>query len=223
MSEEALQVAEERREAKSKGEREIYTQLNAELQGIARRHKKAFLREQCKEKEENRKGKTRDLFKKIGNIKRPFHPKMDTMKDRNGEDLIEVEVMKKRWKEYTEELYKKDLNDPDNHNGTVSHVEPDILECEAKCALGSTAVNKARGGDGSPEELFRILRDDSISCTQYVSKFGIPSWPQDWKRSTLISIPNRAVLKNVQTGQLYSLPMLVRLHSKSSKLGLSIM
>ena len=109
LSEEALQVAKERREVKSKGEREIYTQLNAELQGIARRHKKAFLREQCKEKEKNRKGKTRDLLKKTGNIKRPFHPKMDTIKDRNGEDLTEVEAMKKRWKEYTEELYKKIL------------------------------------------------------------------------------------------------------------------
>ena len=118
---------------------------------------------------------------------------------------------------------QKDLNDPDNHNGTGSHLEPDVVECEAKWALGSTAVNKARGGDGIPEELFRILRDDSISYTQYVSKFGRPSWPQDWKRPTLIPIPNRSVLKNVQTGQLYSLPMLVRLHSKSSKLGLSIM
>ena len=117
MSEEALQVAKERREVKSKGEREMYTQLNAELQGIARRDK-VFLKEQCKEKQENRKGKTRDLFNKIGNIKRPFHTKMGTIKDRNNKDLI-AEVMKKRWKEYTE-LYKKDLNDPDNHNGTVS-------------------------------------------------------------------------------------------------------
>ena len=100
---------------------------------------------------------------------------MGTMKDRNIKELTEVEEIKKRWQEYTEELYKTDLNDADNQSGTLSHSEPDILECEAKRALGSTAVNKARGGDGISEELFRILREDSIGCTQYVSKFGRPS------------------------------------------------
>ena len=113
MSQEALQIAEERREVKSRGEREMYTQLNAEFQRIARRDKKVFFNEQCKEMEENnRRVKTRDLFKNIGNIKGIFHPKMDTIKDRNGRDLIDAEEIKNRWKEYTEELYKKNLNDP---------------------------------------------------------------------------------------------------------------
>ena len=133
MSQEALQIAEERREAKSKGERERYTQLNAESWRIARRDKKAFFNEQCKEIEENnRRGKTRDLFKKIGNIKGTFHPKMGTIKDRNGADTTEAEEIKKRRQEYTEELYKKDSNDLDNHNGVITHLEPDILECEVK-------------------------------------------------------------------------------------------
>ena len=120
MSEEALQKAEKRREAKGKGERERYTQLNTEFQGIAGRDKKAFLSEQCKEIEENnRMGKTRDLFKKIGDTKGTFHAKMGTIKDRNGMDLTEAEEIKKRWQEYTEELYKKCLNDPDNQDGVV--------------------------------------------------------------------------------------------------------
>ena len=137
---------------------------------------------------------------------------MDTMKDRNGEDLIEVEVINKRWKEYTEELYNKDLNDLDNHDDVVSHAEPDILECEAKCALGSTAVNKARGGDGIPEELFRILRDDSISCTQYASKFGKLSSGHRTGEGQLSSQPQRkAVPKNAQsTAQLHSSHMLAK-------------
>ena len=133
LSEAALQIAEERREAKSKGERERYTQLNAESWRIARRDKKAFFNEQCKEIEENnRRGKTRDLFKKIGNIKGTFNPKMGTIKARNSKDLIEAEEIMKRWQENTEELYKKDSNDLDNHNGVITHLEPDILECEVK-------------------------------------------------------------------------------------------
>ena len=133
MSEEALQIAEKRREAKGKGEKERYTQLNAEFQRIARRDKKAFFNEQCKKIEEtNRMEKTRDLFKKIGDIKETFHARMGTIKDRNGKDLTEAEEIKKRWQEYTEELYKKGLNDPDNHDGVVTHLEPDILECEVK-------------------------------------------------------------------------------------------
>ena len=131
LSEEALQLAVKRREAKSKGEKERYKHLNAEFQRIARRDKKAFFSDQCKEIEEkNRMGKTRDLFKKIKDTKGTFHAKMGSIKDRNGMDITEAEDIKKRWREYTEELYKKDLQDQDNHNGVVTHLEPDILECE---------------------------------------------------------------------------------------------
>ena len=133
MSEEALQIAEKRRQAKGKGEKERYTHLNAEFQRIARRDKKAFLSDQCKEiKENNRIGKTRDLFKKIRDTKSPFHAKMGTINDRNGMDLTEAEDIKKRWQEYTEELYKTDLHDPDNHDGVITHLEQDILECKVK-------------------------------------------------------------------------------------------
>ena len=144
LSEEALQIAEKIREAKSKGEKERCTHLNAEFQKIARRHKKAFLSDQCKEIEgNNRMGKTKDLFKKIRDTKGTFHAKMDTIKDRNGMDLTEAEDIKKRWQEYTEELYKKDLLDPDNHDGVITDLEPDILECEVKWALESITTNKA--------------------------------------------------------------------------------
>ena len=132
LSEEALQTAVKRREAKSKGEKERYSHLNAELQRIARRDKKAFLSNQCKEIEENdRMGKTRDLFKKIRDAKGTFHAKMGSVKDRNGLALTEAEDIKKRWQEYTEELCKKDLHDQDNHDGVITHLEPDILECES--------------------------------------------------------------------------------------------
>ena len=137
--------------------------MNAEFQRIARRDRKAFLSDQCKEIEENnRMGKTRDLFKKIRHTKGTFHAKMVTIKDRNGRDLTEAEDIKKRWQEYTEELYKKDLHDPDNRNGVITHLEPDILECEVKWALGSIITNKASGGDGIPVELFQILKDDAV-------------------------------------------------------------
>ena len=143
MSEEALQIAEKRREVKGKGEKERYTHLNAEFQRIARRDKKAFLSDQCKEiGEKSRMGKTRDLFKKIRDTKGIFHAKMSTIKDRNGIDLTETEDIKKRWQEYTEELYKKDLHDPDNHDGVITHLESDILECEVKWALGSITMRK---------------------------------------------------------------------------------
>ena len=133
LSKESLQTAEKGREVKGKGEKERYIHLNAEFQRIARRDKKAFLSDQCREIEENnRMGKTRDLFKKIRHTKGTFHAKMGTIKDRNGMDLTEAEDIKKRWHEYTEELYKKDLHDPDNHDGVVTHLEPDILECEAQ-------------------------------------------------------------------------------------------
>ena len=129
LSGEAFQIAMKRREEKSKGEKERYKHLNAELQRIARRDKKAFLSNQCKEIEENnRMGKTRYLFRKIRDTKGTFHTKMGSIKDRNGIDLTEAEDIKKRWQEYTEELYKKDLHDPDNHGGVIPHLEPDILE-----------------------------------------------------------------------------------------------
>ena len=129
--------------------------MNAEFQRIARRDKKAFLSDQCKEIEENhRMGKTRDLFKKIRDTKGTFHEKKDTIKDRNGMDLTEAEDIKRRWQEYTEELYKTDLHDPDNHDSVITHQQPDILECEVMWALGSITMNKASGGDGILLELF---------------------------------------------------------------------
>ena len=131
-------------EAKGKEEKERCTHLNAEFQSIARREKKAFLSDQRKEIEENnRMGKTRDPFKKIRDIKGTFHAMMGTIKDRNGMDLTEAEDIKKRWQEYTKELYKKDFHDPDNHNGVITHQERDILECEVKWVLGSITMNKA--------------------------------------------------------------------------------
>ena len=142
-----------RREAKGKGEKERYTHLNAEFQRIARRDNKAFLSDQCKETEENnRMGKTRDLSKKIRDTKGMFHAKMGSIKDGNVMDLTEVEDIKKRWQEYTEELYRKDPHDPDNHDGVITHLEPGILVCEVKWALGSIITNKASGGDGIPVE-----------------------------------------------------------------------
>ena len=142
LSGEALQIAVIRREAKSKGEKERYKHLNAEFQRIARRDKKAFFSDQCKEIEENnRTGKTRDLFKKIKDAKGTFHAKMGSIKDRNGLDLTEAEDIKKRW----QELYKKDLHDQDNHDGVITHLELDILECEVKWALESITTDKASG------------------------------------------------------------------------------
>ena len=130
LSKEDLQIAKKRREAKGKGEKESYIHLIAEFQRIARRYKKAFPNDQCKEIEENnRMGKTRDLFEKIRDTKGLLHCKMGSIKDRNGVDLTEAEDIKKRWQEYTEELYKKDIHDPDNHDGVITHLEPDILGC----------------------------------------------------------------------------------------------
>ena len=159
LSEEALQIAEKRREAKGKGEKEIYTHFTAQFQRIARRDKKALLSDQCREIEENnRMGKTRDLFKKIRDTKGTFHAKVGTIKDRNGMDLTKAVDIKKRWQEYTE-VYKKDLHKPDNHDDVITHLEPDILECKVKWALGSITVKKASGDDGIPIELFQILTD----------------------------------------------------------------
>ena len=150
------------REVKSKGAKENYKHLNAEFQRIARKDKKAFLSNQCKEIEENnRMGKARDLFKKIRDTKGTFHAKMGLIKNRNGMDLTEAEDIKKRWQEHTE-LYKKDLHDQDNHNGVITDLEPDILECEVKWASESITMNKGSGGDGIPVELFQILKDAAV-------------------------------------------------------------
>ena len=191
-----------RKEVKGKGEKERYTHLNAEFQRKARREKKAFLSDQCKEIEEkNRMGKTRDLFKKIRDTKGIFHAKMGTIKDRNGMDLTEAEDTKNRWYTYTEELYKKDLHDPDNHDGVITHLEPDILECEVKWALGSITVSKASGGDGIPVELFQILKDDAVKVLHSICQqiWKSQQWSQDWKMSVFIPVKMKAMQKNAQT------------------------
>ena len=152
-----------RREAKSRGEKERYKHLNVEFQRIARRDKKDFLSDQCKEIEEkNRMGKNRDLFKKIRDTKGKSHAKMGSVKDRNCMDLTEAEDIKKRWQEYTEELLKNDHNDPDNHDDVITHLEPHILEFKVKWALRSITTNKASGGDEIPAELSQILKDNAV-------------------------------------------------------------
>ena len=194
MSEEALQRAGKRRQGKSKGEKKSYTQLNAEFQRRARTDKEAFLRHQCKEIEENnRVGKTRDLFKKIRDTKGTFHTKMGSIKDINCMDLTEAEDIKKRWQEYTKELYKKDLHDLNNNNDVITHLEPDILECEVKWALESITTNKASGSDGIQVELFQILKDDAVKVLHSVCQqiWKTQQWPQDWKRSVFIPIPKK--------------------------------
>ena len=209
-----LQIAEKRRKAKGKGEKKRYTSVNAEFQRPARRDKKAFLNEKCKEREENsRMGKPRDLFKKIRDTKGTFHPKMGSIKDRNGGDLTEAEDIKKRWQEYIEELYKKDLHDPDNHDGVITNLEPDILECEVEGALGSITTNKASGGDGITVELFQILKDDAVKVLHLICQqiWKTHQWPQDWKRSVFIPIPKKGNAKDAQnTAQLHSSHTLVK-------------
>ena len=161
------------------------------------RDNKAFLSDQCKEIEENnRMGKTRDLFKKIRGTKGTFHAKMGSIKDRDGMDLAKTEDSKKRWQEYTE-LYKKDLHNPDNHSGMITHLEPDILECEVKWALGSIAMNKASGGVGIPVELFQILKDDAVKVLHSICQriWKTQQWPQDWKRSIFIPVPKKGNAK----------------------------
>ena len=162
-SKKILQIAEKRREAKGKGGKERYIHLNVEFQRIARRDKKAFLSDQCKETEENnRMGMIRDLFKKIRDNQGTFYAKMSSIKDRNGMDLTEAEDIKKRRQEYSKELYKKGLNDPNNQDRVITHLEPDILECKVTWGLGSITMNKASGDDGIPVELFQILKDDAV-------------------------------------------------------------
>ena len=208
-----LQIAEKRREVKGKGEKERYKHLNAEFQRIERRDKKAFLSDQCKEIEENnRMGKTRDLFKKIRDIKGPFHAKMGTIKDRNGMNLTEAEDIK-RWQEYTEELYKKDLHDQVNHDGVITDLEPDILECEVKWALESITMNKASESDGIPVELFQILKDDAMKVLQSICQqiWKTQQWPKDWKRSLSFQSQRKAMPKNTHTTvQLHSSHTLVK-------------
>ena len=158
-------------------------------------------------------GKTRNLFKKIRDTKGTFHAKMGSVKDENGMDLTEAEDIKKTWQEYTEELYKNDLNDPDNHNGVVTHLESDILEREVKWDLVSITTNKASRGDGIPAELFQILKDDSIKVLHSICQqiWKTEQWPQDWKMSVFIPIPKKGMPKNVQiTAQLHSSHMLAK-------------
>ena len=207
LSEEAFQIAEKRREAKGKGEKERYTHLNAEFQRIARREKKGFFSDQCKEIEENnRMRKTRDVFNKMRDTKGTFHAKMGTIEDRNSMDQTEAEDIKRRWQEYTE-LYKKDLHDPDNQDGMIIHLEPDILECKVKWALGSITTNKASEGDRIPAELFKVLKMMLLKCcTQYASKFGkFSSVHRTGKCHFSFQSQRKAMPKNAQTtAQLHS-------------------
>ena len=142
-------------------------------------------------------GKTRDVFKKIRDTKGTFHAKMGSLKNRNGMDLTEAEDIKKRWQEHTEELYKKDLHDLDNHDGVITHLEPDILKCEVKWALESITTNKASGGDRIPVELFQILKDDAVKVLHSICQqiWRTQQWLQDWKRSVFIPIPKKGKAK----------------------------
>ena len=172
--------------------------MYAEFQRTARRGKKTFLSDQCKEIEgKNRMGKTSDLIKKIRDTTGILLAKMGTIKDRNGMDLTEAEDIRKRWKNYTEELYIKDLQDPHKHDGVSTHLEPDILEGEVKWALGRIIMKKASGGDGIPVELFQILKDDALKVLYSIYKkiWKTQQWPQDWKRSVLIPIPKKGNAK----------------------------
>uniref|UniRef100_A0A8B9X3I9 Reverse transcriptase domain-containing protein n=1 Tax=Bos mutus grunniens TaxID=30521 RepID=A0A8B9X3I9_BOSMU len=214
----------EKKRSEKQRKKERQKHLNAEFQRIARRDKKAFFSNQCKEIEENnRMGKTRDLFKKIRDTKGTFHAKMGSIKDRNGMDLTEAEDIKKRWQEYTEELYKKDLHDPDNHDGVITDLEPDILECEVKWALESITTNKASGGDGIPVELFQILKDDAVKVLHSICQqiWKSQQWPQDWKRSVFIPIPKKGNAKecsNYRTIALISHGSKVMLKSLQTRL-----
>ena len=169
-------------------------------------------------------GKTRDLVKKIRDTKGMFHAKMGTIKDRNGMDPTEAEDIKKRWQEYTEELHKKDLHDPDNHNGMITHLEPKILECEVRWALGSITTNKASRGDGIRVELFQILKDDVVKVLHSICQkiWKTQQWPQDWKRSVFIPIPKKGNAKECSKFiQLHLFHMITRICSKFSKQGFS--
>ena len=158
-------------------------------------------------------GKTRDLFKKIRDTKGRFHAKMGSVKDRNGMDLTETEDIKKRWQEYTEELYQKDLQDPDNQDGVITHLEPDILECEVKWDLGSITMNKTSGGDGILVKLFQNLKDDAVKMLHSICQqiWKTQQWPQDWKSQFSFQSQRKAMPKKAQTNaQLHSSHTLVK-------------
>ena len=213
-------IAVKRRAVKGKRDKERYTHFNADFQRMARRDKKAFLSDEYKDIEENnRMEKTRDLFKKIRDTKGIFHAKMGSIKDRNYTDLTEAEDIRKRWQEYTEELYKKDLHDPDNHNGVITHLEPDILECKDKWALGSTTMNKASVGDGIPVDLFQILKDDAVKVLNSICQqiWKTQQWPKDWKRSIFILISKKGNAKECSNYHT------VALISQASKIMLKIL
>ena len=163
--------------------------------------------------ENNRMGKTRDLFKKIRDTSGTFHANMGSIKDKNALDLTEAEDIKKRWQEYTEELYRRDLHKQDNHDGVITHLQPDILECEVQWALENITTNKASGGDGIPVELFQILKYDAVKVLHSIGQqiWKTQQWPQDWKRSVFIPIPRKEMPKNAQTtAQLHSSHTLVK-------------
>ena len=210
---EALQIAVKTREVKSKGKKERYKHLNAQFKRITKRDKKAFLSDQCKERQENNRiGKTRDLFKKIKDTKGTFHAKMGSIKDRNGTDLREAENIK-RWQEYTEKLYKKDVHDQDNYDAVIIDLEPNILECEVKWALESITMNKASGGDRIPAELVQILKDDAGKVLHSIChKFGkLSSGHRTGKGQFSFQSQRKAVPKNAQTTtQLHSSHTLVK-------------
>ena len=181
-----------------KGQKERYKHLSAEIQRITRRDKKTFLSDQCKEIEEkNRMGKTRDLFKKIRDTKGKFNVKIGSIKDRNCMDLREADDIKTRWHEYTEELYKKELHDAGNHDGVITHLEPDIQECKDKCALENITTNKASGGDRISVKLFQILKDDAVKVLPSICQqmWRTQQWPQDWKSSVFIPTPKKGNAK----------------------------
>ena len=213
LSEEALQIVKRRREAKGEGEKERYILLNAKFQRIARRDKKAFLCEQCKEIEKNNiMGKIRHLFKNIRDSRGTFHAKMGTIKDRDSIDLTEAEDIKKKWQKYTEEIYKKYLNDPDKHGRVITQLEPDILEYEVRWSLGSITVNKPSGGDGIQTKLFQVLKDDAVKVPQYASAFRkLSSGHRTGKGQFSFKSQRKAISKKVQTTtQLHSFHMLTK-------------
>ena len=201
--------------------------MNAEFQIIARRDKKTFLSNQCKGIDENnRMGKIRHFFEKITDTKGKFYAKSGTIKDRNCMDLTEAKDTKKRWQEYTDELYKKDLHDPVNHNDMITHIEPDILEYEVKWALGSITTNKARGGEGIPVELFQILKDDAVKVLHLICQqiWKLSSGHRTGKGQLSFQSQRKEMPKNVQTTtQLHSFHTLAKKCSKFSKPGFNSM
>ena len=196
MSEEALQIAEKRREVKSKGEKERYIPQNAEFQRIARRDKKAFLRDQWKERK-TIVWERLEISSKSLEVPRNISYKDGHNKGQKWYGHKRSRKYLKRWQEYTEELYKKELNDPENHHGVITHLESDILEFEVKWTLGSITMNKASGGDGIPVELFQILKDDAVKVLQSICQqiWKTQQWPQYWKRSVFIPVPKKGYAK----------------------------